>query len=163
MAKDRDKSTPSPHVRPEVEEANDDLKLQLFAEDYSVNKETLEAGRVRVATRTHERVAVIDEDLARERVEIETVPVGRQIDAVPEIRQQGDMTIVPVVEEVLFVERRLMLKEEIHIRRVRTTEHHQEKVMLRHQEPVVSRSQHEEGKPAAKSAVGPGREEPKAK
>jgi len=156
MAKDRDTSTPSPHVRSEVEQANDDLKLQLFAEDFSVDKETLETGRVRVATRTHEREALIDEDLARERVEIETVPVGRRIDAVPGIRQQGDITIVPVVEEVLFVERRLMLKEEIHIRRVRTTEHHQGKVMLRHQEAVVSRSQHEEGEPAGTSAVGPG-------
>jgi hypothetical protein len=38
------------------------------------------------------------------------------------VRQEGDTTIVPVVEEVLVVERRLMLKEEIRIKRVRTTE-----------------------------------------
>jgi uncharacterized protein (TIGR02271 family) len=156
MVKDSDASTPS-LLRPAVEEAGDEPRLQLFAEDFSVNKETLETGRVRVATRTHEREALIDEDLARERVEIETVPVGRRIDTVPEVRQQGDITIVPVVEEVLFVERRLMLKEEIHIRRVRTSEHHQEKVMLRHQEAIVSRSQHEEGEPAATSAGSPGR------
>jgi uncharacterized protein (TIGR02271 family) len=161
MVKDSDKSS-SPHIRPTAEEGNDDPGLQLLAEELSVNKETLETGRVRVATHTHEREALIDENLAHERVEIETVPVGRRIDAVPEVYQQGDITIVPVVEEVLFVERRLMLKEEIHIRRVRTTEHQQEKVMLRHQEAVVSRSQHEVGEPAATSAVGPGREKPKA-
>jgi hypothetical protein len=40
----------------------------------------------------------------------------------------------------LVVERRLMLKEEIHIKRVRTTERHQEKVTLRSQEAVVTRS-----------------------
>ena len=159
--KDGDISS-SPHIRPTVEETNDDPRLQLFAEDFSVNKETLETGRVRVATRTYEREALIDEDLARERVEIETVPVGRRIDAVPEVRQQGDITIVPVVEEVLFVERRLMLKEEVYIRRVRTTEHHQEKVMLRHQEAGVSRSQHEVGEAAGTPAVGPGRAKPKA-
>ena len=156
MVKDRDISS-SAHGRPAAKETADDPMLSLAAEEVAINKETHEIGRVRVATRTYEREALIDEDLARERVEIETVPVGRRIDTVPEVRQQGDITIVPVVEEVLFVERRLMLKEEIHIRRVRTSEHHQEKVMLRHQEAIVSRSQHEEGEPAATSAGSPGR------
>jgi stress response protein YsnF len=96
---------------------------------------------VRISTRTHEREALVDENLARERIEIETVPVGLRIDAVPEVRQEGDTTVVPVVEEVLVIERRLMLKEEIRIKRVRTTERHQEKVMLRHQEAVVTRRQ----------------------
>lgn len=35
----------------------------------------------------------------------------------PEIRTEGDVTIVPVLEEVLVVEKRLVLKEELHIRR----------------------------------------------
>jgi stress response protein YsnF len=161
MVKDSGISS-SPHVRPAAEETADDPTLSLAAEAVSIKKEAHEIGRVRVATRTYERETLIEEDLARERVEIESVPVGRQIDNVPEVRQQGDITIVPVVEEVLFIERRLMLKEEIHIRRVRTTEHHQDKVMLRHQEPVVSRSQYEPGEPAATSAVGPGRAKPEA-
>jgi hypothetical protein len=62
---------------------------------------------------------LIDENLARERVEIETIFVGLRIDAVPNILQEGDTTIVPVVEEILVVERRLILKEEIRIKRVR--------------------------------------------
>ena len=122
-----------------VEETRDDATLRLVTEELAVAKEKVETGRVRISTRTHEREALIDETLARERVEIETVPLGLQVDAVPEVRQEGDTTIVPVVEEVLVVERRLMLKEEIRIKRVRTTEHHQEKVMLRHQEAVVTR------------------------
>jgi len=129
-----------------VKSAPDSATLQLAAEALSVSKETAETGRVRVATRTREREALIDEDLARERVEIETVPIGSRIDAVPEIRQEGDTTIVPVVEEVLVVERRLVLKEEVHIRRVRTTERHKETVMLRYQEAVVTRHPGETGK-----------------
>jgi len=43
------------------------------------------------------------------------------------------------VEERLFVERQVVLKEEIRVRRVRTTERHQEKVALRHQEAVITR------------------------
>jgi len=124
---------------PVVEGTGDDATLGLLTEELSVTKEKVETGRVRISTRTHEREVLIDENLARERIEIETVPVGLRIDAVPEVRQEGDTTIVPVVEEVLVVERHLTLKEEIRIKRVRTTERHQEKVMLRHQEAVVTR------------------------
>jgi stress response protein YsnF len=81
--------------------------------------------------------------LVRERVEVETIPIGRRIDAMPAVRQEGDTTIVPVVEEVLYTERRLFLKEEVHIKRVRITERHQETVVLRHQEAVVERRPNE--------------------
>jgi stress response protein YsnF len=103
---------------------------------------------VRVFTRTHEREVVVDEDLARERVEIEAIPINLRIDAVPEVRQEGDITIIPVVEEQLVVERRLMLKEEVRIRRVRSTERHQEKVKLRYQEAVVTRQKDDADKVA---------------
>jgi uncharacterized protein (TIGR02271 family) len=116
-----------------------DATLRLLAEELAVAKEKVETGRVRISTRTHEHEALVDENLARERVEIETVPVGLRIDAVPEVRQEGDTTIIPVVEEILVVERRLILKEEIRIKRVRTIERHQEKVMVRRQEAVVTR------------------------
>ena len=124
-----------------AEETNDSATMRLAAEELSVAKATSETGRVRVSTHTHEREVLVDENLARETVEIETIPVGLRIHAVPEVRHEGDTTIIPVVEEILFLEKRLMLKEEIHIRRVRTTERFQEKVTLRHQEAVVSRIQ----------------------
>ena len=142
--------------RPAVEATQDDPTLRLLAEEVRVAKETRETGRVRVSTRTREREALIDEDLACERVEIETIPVGRRIDAVPGVRQEGDTTIVPVVEEVLVVERRLMLREEIRIKRVRTTDRHQETVMLRHQEAVITRAQGDTGNAESTSVSGPG-------
>lgn len=113
--------------------------LPLHSEELAVSKETVETGRVRVATRTRERDALIDEDLAREHVQIDTVPIGSRIDAMPAIRQEGDTTIIPIVEEILAVERRLVLKEEVRVKRVRETEHHKETVKLRYQEAVVTR------------------------
>jgi hypothetical protein len=44
-----------------------------------------------------------------------------------------------VVEEIVVVERRLILKEEIHIRRLHVSERHQEAVILRKQEAVITR------------------------
>ena len=141
-----------------VETPGDKAKLQLFAEELSVIKEKVETGRVRVSTRTHEREAAVDEDLTRERVEIETIPINLRIDSVPEVRQEGDTTIIPVVEEQLVVERRLMLKEEVRIKRVRLTERHQEKVKLRYQEAVVTRQvvtrqKDESGKASVRAAT----------
>jgi uncharacterized protein (TIGR02271 family) len=146
MADDRDRDLLEPAVRPPaVEGTQDDPTLRLLAEEVHVTKEMRETGRVHVSTQTYEREALIAEDLARERVEIETIPVGRRINAVPEVRQDGDTTIVPVVEEILVVERHLVLKEEIRIKRVRTIERHQETVVLRHQEAVVTRNQGDTG------------------
>jgi stress response protein YsnF len=59
----------------------------------------------------------------------------------PLIRQEGDTTIVPIVEEVLHTERRLFLKEEIKITRRRTTEQFHDRVTLRYQEAVITRVQ----------------------
>jgi uncharacterized protein (TIGR02271 family) len=77
--------------------------------------------------------------LARERVEVERVAIGKPIDAVPPIREEGDTIFIPVVEEVLVVERRLVLKEEVRIRRIHETELHQKHVMLRTQEAAITR------------------------
>lgn len=113
--------------------------LPLMAEELTVSRQVVETGRVQIARVTHEREQLIDEVLARETAEIERIPIGRQVDAMPAVREEGDTIVVPIVEEVLVVERRLFLKEEVRIRRARSTERHQETVTLRHQEAVVTR------------------------
>ena len=127
---------------PEEVRTPDDIRdtvIPLYAEDLSVSKRQVVTGRVRVETVTREHEQLVDAQLVRERVEVERVAIGKPIDAIPAVRQDGDTTIIPVVEEILVVERRLVLKEEIHIHRVRTTEQHQERVTLHRQEAVVTR------------------------
>ena len=117
-----------------------EIVVPLHEEDISVERREVERDvRVHVHTVNHDHL--IDEALAHERVEVERVPVGRPIDAVPPIREEGDTTVISVVEEVLVVERRLVLKEEIRLRRVRTTEQHREMVTLREQQAVIERSE----------------------
>jgi uncharacterized protein (TIGR02271 family) len=113
--------------------------IPLAAEEVTVSKQVVETGRVKIARVTHEREQLINELLVRETVEISRTPIGQQVDAMPAVREEGDTTVIPIVEEVLVVERRLFLKEEVHVRRVRTTERHEESVMLRHQEAVITR------------------------
>ena len=113
--------------------------IPLLAEEIAVSKQVVETGRVQVARVTHEREQLIDELLTHETVEIDRTPIGRQVNAMPAIREEGDTVVIPIIEEVLVIERRLLLKEEVRVRRVRSTERHQESVALRHHEAVVTR------------------------
>ncbi|HYO80442.1 MAG TPA: DUF2382 domain-containing protein [Bryobacteraceae bacterium] len=57
--------------------------------------------------------------LFTEEAEVKRVSVNRMVTEAPQTRIEGEVTIVPVVEEVLVIEKRLLLKEEIHIVRRR--------------------------------------------
>lgn len=74
----------------------------------------------------HKRVATVpyeeDVELAHEEVSIERVPINRPVETAPQPRYEGDTLIVPVVEEVLVTEKRLMLREELRIARRTVTE-----------------------------------------
>ena len=119
----------------------DNLILPLLAEDVSVTRAQVDGDTVRVTTVTREQQRPVDEVLTHERVEIERVPIGRVVESVPPVREEGDTTIMSVVEEVVVVERRLILKEEVRIRRVRVTENHRETVMVREQNAVITRTE----------------------
>jgi uncharacterized protein (TIGR02271 family) len=150
---------PKPRDGPEQEEGaaareNHPDTLQLFAEEALVSRRTMETGRVRIATVTHTRDHLVDEQLARTDVEVERVPVGRVIDAIPPVAGDTDHTIIPIVEETVVVERKLVLKEELHIRCKRTTERYQETVKLRHQTAEVTRVPAQEPATGTPSATG---------
>jgi len=117
----------------------DEIILPLHAEAIAVAKERIATGRVRISTVTREREELVEEFLAREDVEIERRPVGKPVDRVPAVRRTGDMIIIPVVEEVLAVVRRLVVKEEICIRLVNRKEKHKQRVTVRSQEAIIER------------------------
>ena len=81
-----------------------------------------------------------------ESVEVTRVPVNREIDAAPSIRTDGDVTIIPVVEEVVVIEKRLVLVEEIHLRRTKTREEVTVPVKLRKQRATVERTKEGESR-----------------
>ena len=114
--------------------------LSLHAEALSVAHRRVETALVRAVRSTHLRDVPIAEELAHEDVEVTRVAIGRVVDAVPPVREEGDTTILPVVEEVLVLERRLVLKEEVHLRRVRTTRIHAQTVQLREQDVTITRT-----------------------
>ena len=111
--------------------------LPVVAEHATVGVETRETGKVAVHVHPRERVETVEVALAAEEVEVERVPIGRVVARPPATRRRGDVTIVPVVEEVVSIEKHLVLKEEIHIRRRTRVRKEEHEVLLRSEEVEV--------------------------
>ena len=113
--------------------------IPLFEERLAVTRQVMPTARVQVSRVTHSHEELVDELLSREKVEVERVAIDQLVKTMPPVREEGDYLIIPVVEEVLKIERVLVLKEEVRIRRVQHTERYQERVTLRRQQAVVNR------------------------
>jgi stress response protein YsnF len=113
--------------------------IPVVEETVTVGKRQVVTGRVRVQTVTETVEEFAHADVQRETVEVTRVPVDQVVDTAPEIRTEGDITIVPVLEEVLVVTKQLVLKEELHIRRQVETETVEVPITLRKQRAVVER------------------------
>lgn len=126
--------------------------LPLLEEQVRVTKRDVVTEKVRVKTVVETTEELVRAELDTEHVTVTRVPVDRIVDAAPGIRTEGDVTIVPVLEEILVVETRLLLKEEVHIRRFSTREAVEQPVTLRKQRVVVEETAGE-GNDAGEEAV----------
>ncbi|AWK86293.1 YsnF/AvaK domain-containing protein [Azospirillum thermophilum] len=117
----------------------EERRIVLHEEALSVGKRPVERGSVSIATIVHERREQVDLDLDRESVEVVRVPVNRPVEVAPAPRQDGDTLIIPILEEELVVTKRLVLREELHVRK--RTERRTERIAetLRSEEAVVTR------------------------
>ena len=127
--------------------------VPVVREELAVGKRTVETGEgIRVTKTVSERQQVVDELLAKEDVAVERVSVNRVVDAasIPGIRQEGTTIIVPVLEEILVVEKRTIVKEELRITSTRREVREPAKFVLRSEEVSVERFRR-----ASRSAVKP--------
>ncbi len=105
--------------------------IPVIHETLRVEKREYESGRVLVHKTVIERDEVTEVLLREQDLTVERVPVGRAVSEAPQTRQDGDTLIVPIMEEVVVVEKRLFLKEELHIRKRSSERTEQHKVRLR--------------------------------
>ena len=116
-----------------------DDRIELVEERVRLDKELRDVGGVRVTTRTELATEMVVDTRQEMAVEVEHVPVGRFVDAAEEPRVEGDVTVVPVYEERLVVEKRLYLVEEVHLRRVTRAREVEVPVEIRRQVAQVER------------------------
>jgi uncharacterized protein (TIGR02271 family) len=137
MADKSDLSTGRPD--PFVATGEEYAAIPLVEERLSIGKRSFEAGRVRVRVTVDERQETVTEPLARDDVQVERVPRNERLTEMPHVRLEGSTTIIPVVEEVLVVEKALVLVEEIHVRRRTETEMVEIPTTLRSERATIER------------------------
>lgn len=125
---------------PQADAAHADIKIPVIREELAVSKRQVEGSGVRVSKTVDTRTETVDLPLMQEEVRVERVTVNAQVagDTLPATRYEGDILIVPVLEEVLVVEKRMMLKEELHITRVRHETRQPQEVVLRSEQVSVA-------------------------
>lgn len=126
--------------------------LPVIVEELEVGRRTVTTGVVRIEKRVHEREEVLDATVAREDVHVERVPIDRMVEAPPAIRSEGETLVIPVLEEVLVVERRLRLKEEVRLTWSRTVEPAPQRATVRAEEVIVERRSPSEGEDRGEGA-----------
>lgn len=91
------------------------VRVPVVQEFATVQKRVVEGEGVRVTKRARERVESVSLPVVREQIQVERVPVQQFVASMPEPRQEGSTYVVPVVEEVVVVEKRLFVREEVRI------------------------------------------------
>lgn len=114
-------------------------RVPVVEETVTVDKRRNVTSTVRARTVTHENLVTVDEPMLSEQVDIERVPIDRFVDAPLPVRQEGETTIIPVVEEVVVVEKRLKLVEEVRLTKRQTIKHKPQTIATRRQEVIVDR------------------------
>jgi uncharacterized protein (TIGR02271 family) len=128
-----------PELQRGADRSTDSAVIPVMQEELQVGKRVIETGRVRINKTVDERVEVVDEPLVIEDFDIERVPVNRVIDKPAEVEYEGDTVLLPVMEEELVVEKRLILKEIIRVTRRKEKINRPQRVRLRSEEVTVER------------------------
>ena len=122
-----------PEAGADATEREERLTLPVIEESLHVEKRTVVGGGYRLRKRVDTEVATVDELLRNYKVEIERIPINAPLgsDDIPEPRYEGDTLVIPVIEEVIVTEKRLVLTEEVRITRVHGTHRKPQQVELR--------------------------------
>ena len=116
-----------------------DQRIELLEEQLQLRKRLVELGRVLVETKVETTPHVVEALLKEEAVKVERVPVGQFVEEVPPIREENGVLIIPVLEERLVVQTRLMLKEELRVSKTVSEELVRRTVPLRTEHATVTR------------------------
>ena len=119
--------------------SRDSTVIPLVEEQLVVGRRTVETGKVRLQKTVQEYDETLNEPLAVRTYDIERVVLNQPVDAPPPVRQEGDVTIYPLVEEQLILTKQLIVREEVRVTRRDTVRTDTQVVTLKREHLVVER------------------------
>ena len=120
-------------------DSNSPLTINIIEEQLHLDKKLVEKAKIEITKKIIEKNETASINLFSEDVEIKKVPVNTYVTETPVVRHEGNVIIIPVVKEVMVIEKKLLLVEEVHITKHTTTKEHTETVGLKKQEVTVNR------------------------
>ena len=122
----------------ETSDANlERMVVPVLAEQLKIARKKIVTGGVRIHKSVKERIETVDEPILQEQLEVERVAVNLFVTEPPPVRYEDDVMIVPLLEEVLVVEKRLVLREEVRISKRRETVQRPQQIVLRREEATL--------------------------
>jgi uncharacterized protein (TIGR02271 family) len=115
--------------------------IPIVEERATIEKQVVPTGRVRITSRVEQRLETLRDELVTQTVDVERVAVNREVDTEPRIRSEGDVLIIPVVEQRLVVEKRWFITEELHVHRREHSEAVEIPVELRSTRVAIERAE----------------------
>jgi stress response protein YsnF len=122
-----------------MEPKDDDLVVPVISEELHADAVPVETGGVRVTKRVDSHEEVLEQELRKGRVEVKRVKTDRVVDGPQPVQRVGNTLVIPVVSEVLRVEKRWVVTEEIHITQTEERERVQQKVRVNQEHADVER------------------------
>ena len=116
------------------------FKINVLKEQLSIEKKLVEKATVEITKKVIEENETAAVDLFSEDVEITNVPFNTYVAVAPTVRHEGNTIIIPVLKEVLVVEKKLLLVEEIHITKSTSVKQHKQTVALKKQQVIINRT-----------------------
>lgn len=114
--------------------------VPVIQEDVVIGKKLVETGKVRILKTVTEQQETIDIPLVQEDIHVERIPINQYVETLPPaVRYEGDVTIISVVKEVLVVEKRLLLVEEVRVTKNKVQTNETQEVSLRTEDIQVER------------------------
>lgn len=114
--------------------------IPVIEEVLKVDKKIVETGRIHIRKEVAKEEQPFEIPLMNESYEVKKVQVKNLIfDEPPQIRNEGDITIIPVIKEVAEIKIRYEVTEEIHVVKSKTVTPHSEKVTLKKEKVIIER------------------------
>ena len=120
--------------------SEESIAIPVIKEFLKVDKKIVETGKIHIKKRIVNEVKDINIPLQSESYEVERIPVKNNLfDEPPQVRNEGNKMIIPVVKEVLEIKKRYEVTEEIHVTKTLTVTPYTEKVTLKEEKVSVER------------------------
>jgi len=122
-----------------MDDKEKELVVPIIREEAVADAVPVVTGGVRVTKRVESHDEIVEQALRKSHVEVKRVKTERVVNGPQPVRREGNTLIVPVVSEVLRVEKQWVVTEEIHLTELQAQETVQNKVTVNAERADVER------------------------